>query len=131
MAFRSSIVSDFTAQKPSRARPVAARGDENGVGAHVLNSLLDKVLRALADAHRRNYGSHADDDAHHGEQGAHFIPCQYSQCQPHYVQEIHGSLSPQVPCPARLPSPGYLPPRRNPKAPEAWAARLWQSAASG
>ena len=57
-----------------------AAGDEQQVGAHGGDLVLHLLLRALADADHGDDRADADDDAQHGEHGAHLVARQRPQC---------------------------------------------------
>jgi hypothetical protein len=99
--YRSGVVLGHR-QLAARAEPDAARRDRPGqhddqIRSEALNLRLHATLRTGADGHHRDDGSHADDDAEHGETGAHLVRRECHECKPGRAAEFHGCFQRWMP----------------------------------
>ena len=68
-------------------------GNGDAVVSQALIVLLKMPVGALDHRDHDNYGRHADDDAQHGEQGAHLIGADGLECHPERLTQIHSAIS--------------------------------------
>ena len=76
------------------APPLGSRNHDQKVGPQAANLILNRSSRPLSEAHRRDDGTHTDDDAENREGRAHLVATKgaKSGCQGH-SEKLHGRVS--------------------------------------
>ncbi len=70
-----------------------ARADEEEIAAQAANALGDALLGALAYRHQGDDRADADDDAQHGESGAHLVGGEGNESGADGVEDAHAAPS--------------------------------------